>query len=128
MALDSQELFSGTLVDAYESLLLPLGSPPFLPSPLNHMLPSDLDPASVPQSVAGKKCLFLKSGPSSLVRYKELGGCQAEQRIYGQTKERKGGEGKVHLAGLLAVPPPSPSRGGVSVLVQCASPGPAGRW
>lgn len=63
MALDSQELFSGTLVDAVEGLLLPLGSPPFLPGPLSRMLPSDLAPASVPQSVAGKKRLFLMSGP-----------------------------------------------------------------
>lgn len=63
MALDSQELFSGTLVDAVEGLLLPLGSPPFLPDPLNHMLLSDLAPASVPQSVTGKQRLFLMSGP-----------------------------------------------------------------
>lgn len=63
MALDSQELFSGTLVDAAEGLLLPLGSPPFLPDPLNHMLFSDLAPASVPQSVTGKQRLFLMSGP-----------------------------------------------------------------
>lgn len=90
MALDSQELFSGTLVDAGESLLLPLGSPPFLPSPLNHMLPSDLAPASVPQSVAGKKRLFLKSGPSSLVRYKEPGGVRLSSESMSERKRGKG--------------------------------------
>lgn len=73
MALDSQEMFPGTLVDV---TLLPLGSPPFLPSSPNHMFPFDLAPDSVPQSVEGRKHLFLMCGSSVLVRYKEPGGVQ----------------------------------------------------
>lgn len=55
MALDSQEVFC-------ESLLLPLGNPHFPSSPSNHVLPSDLAPSSVPQSVAGRGCLSIMSG------------------------------------------------------------------
>lgn len=43
------------------------------PSPPNRMLPFDLAPASVLQSVAGRECLSIMSGSLSLVRHKMPG-------------------------------------------------------
>lgn len=74
MALDSQEMFPGTLVDATESLLLPLGNPHLPSSPPNYVVPSDFAPTSVPQSVAGRECFSIMSWSLSLVRRKGSGG------------------------------------------------------